>query len=171
MFECISSLVIYTHTHPHPPGLIIKQMMVMAKQDPKLQNVVNNSRGIVMYSVPHRGSPLAGYTHHTKYLLYPSVEVKELTQGEDGGDCSTYNIQFMYFVTASTIWEVMQWPSIHLLLLNHWFTSLNHLGDRRLSHHSFSHSCRKQMVPPDIFGNCKIQPGSCVCSKVERCTL
>lgn len=52
-----------------------------ASKDPAFKDIVDKSKGIVFYSVPHRGSPLAARSAQAKYLLYPSVEVEELTHG------------------------------------------------------------------------------------------
>lgn len=62
-------------------GLLIKQMLIDAKNEPHYEKMVENSKGIVFYSVPHYGSPLAAYTKHTKFLVNPSIEVNELKQG------------------------------------------------------------------------------------------
>ena len=40
-----------------------------------------NTIGVLFYSTPHRGSSLAKYSNQAKYMLYPSVEVKELNEG------------------------------------------------------------------------------------------
>ena len=42
-----------------------------------------NTIGVLFYSTPHRGSSLAKYSNQAKYMLYPSVEVKELHEGTD----------------------------------------------------------------------------------------
>ena len=62
-------------------GLLIKKMLVMAKENPMLHRVVEETKGLVFYSVPHQGSPLAARSAQAKYVLYPSVEVTELSQG------------------------------------------------------------------------------------------
>lgn len=46
-----------------------------------MDSIVNNTRGIVFYSVPHHGSRLAEYSINVRFLLFPSVEVKELSKG------------------------------------------------------------------------------------------
>ncbi|XP_043400201.1 protein SERAC1 isoform X5 [Chelonia mydas] len=60
-------------------GLLVKKMLVDASKNPEMDKIVNNTRGIVFYSVPHHGSQLAEYSMNAKYLLFPSVEVKELS--------------------------------------------------------------------------------------------
>ena len=45
--------------------------------------LVDNTRGVLFYSVPHNGSALADYSTRPSaaYLLYPSVEVRDLRAG------------------------------------------------------------------------------------------
>ncbi|XP_036355213.1 protein SERAC1 isoform X3 [Octopus sinensis] len=57
-------------------GLLIKQMLLL--DELMERKVVKNSKGIVFYSVPHRGSTLATLWKQAWFLLYPSIEVKEL---------------------------------------------------------------------------------------------
>lgn len=60
-------------------GLLVKKMLVDASKNPEMDKIVNNTRGIIFYSVPHHGSQLAEYSMNARYLLFPSVEVKELS--------------------------------------------------------------------------------------------
>ncbi len=66
----------------HLSGLLIKQMLVQAKGDLRRHKLVDQTRGVVFYSTPHKGSPLAAYTNQAGYLILPSIEVKELEQGQ-----------------------------------------------------------------------------------------
>ncbi|XP_007892064.2 protein SERAC1 [Callorhinchus milii] len=61
-------------------GLLVKQMLLDAKEDPEMRAMVQNTQGIVFYSVPHHGSRLAEYSINARFLLFPSVEVKELSK-------------------------------------------------------------------------------------------
>ncbi|XP_003792455.1 protein SERAC1 isoform X1 [Otolemur garnettii] len=61
-------------------GLLVKKMLLEASQKPEMSTVINNTRGIIFYSVPHRGSHLAEYSVNIRYLLFPSLEVKELSK-------------------------------------------------------------------------------------------
>lgn len=56
-------------------------MLVDASKNPEMDKIVNNTRGIIFYSVPHHGSQLAEYSINARYLIFPSVEVKELSKG------------------------------------------------------------------------------------------
>ena len=62
-------------------GLLIKQMLVLAREDAESQSIVENTRGIVFYSVPNKGTPLANTKRAFKYIISPTVEVEELKQG------------------------------------------------------------------------------------------
>ena len=62
-------------------GLLIKQMLVDADDNSRYDRIVNNTRGIVFYSVPHRGSELASYAQRIGSIYAPSVEVIELAFG------------------------------------------------------------------------------------------
>ncbi len=63
------------------PGLLIKQLLEMSGTDAKYEEVCSQTRGIVFYSVPHHGSTLADISNQAGYLVYPSVEVRELRKG------------------------------------------------------------------------------------------
>ena len=63
-------------------GLLIKQMLLFAREDPDNVSLVDNTRGIVFYSVPNKGTPLANTKRAFKYLIAPTVEVEELKQGQ-----------------------------------------------------------------------------------------
>lgn len=44
-------------------------------------NICKNTRGIVFYSTPHRGSRVAALKQATQMVLWPSIEVQELREG------------------------------------------------------------------------------------------
>lgn len=66
-------------------GLLVKKMLLEASKKPELNALINNTRGIIFYSVPHHGSRLAEYSVNIRYLLFPSLEVKELSKGNTCG--------------------------------------------------------------------------------------
>ncbi|NXL88747.1 SRAC1 protein, partial [Alectura lathami] len=76
-------------------GLLVKQMLVDASKNPEMDKIVNNTRGIIFYSVPHHGSQLAEYSINARYLLFPSVEVKELSK--DSPALKVLNDDFLSF--------------------------------------------------------------------------
>ncbi|XP_062912635.1 protein SERAC1 isoform X2 [Mobula hypostoma] len=61
-------------------GLLVKRILLDASEDPEMRSVVQNTQGIVFYSVPHYGSHLAEYSVNARFLLFPSVEVMELSK-------------------------------------------------------------------------------------------
>lgn len=63
-------------------------MLLEASKKPELSGLVSNTRGVIFYSVPHRGSHLAEYSVNVRYLLFPSLEVKELSKGTTASPCS-----------------------------------------------------------------------------------
>ncbi|XP_014805996.1 PREDICTED: protein SERAC1 [Calidris pugnax] len=76
-------------------GLLVKKMLVEASKNPEMDKIVNNTRGIIFYSVPHHGSQLAEYSINARYLLFPSVEVKELSK--DSPALKELNDDFLSF--------------------------------------------------------------------------
>ncbi|XP_042336468.1 LOW QUALITY PROTEIN: protein SERAC1 [Sceloporus undulatus] len=82
-------------------GLLVKKMLLDASLDPGLNSIVNNTRGIVFYSVPHHGSRLAEYSINARFLLFPSVEVKELSQ--DSPALKALNDDFLSFVKDKSL--------------------------------------------------------------------
>uniref|UniRef100_A0A3B4VA94 Protein SERAC1 n=1 Tax=Seriola dumerili TaxID=41447 RepID=A0A3B4VA94_SERDU len=59
-------------------GLLVKKMLLDASEDPDMHELLKNTKGIVFYSVPHRGTSMAEYSVNVRYLLFPSIEVREL---------------------------------------------------------------------------------------------
>ncbi|XP_028253929.1 protein SERAC1 [Parambassis ranga] len=59
-------------------GLLVKKMLLDAAEDPDMQGLLKNTKGIVFYSVPHHGTFMAEYSVNVRYLLFPSIEVREL---------------------------------------------------------------------------------------------
>ncbi|XP_051501289.1 protein SERAC1-like [Myxocyprinus asiaticus] len=59
-------------------GLLVKKMLLDASKDPDLSALIKNTKGILFYSVPHHGTFMAEYSRNIRFLLFPSIEVKEL---------------------------------------------------------------------------------------------
>jgi pimeloyl-ACP methyl ester carboxylesterase len=61
-------------------GLIIKKMLVTAEnsEDESRRRFAENTKGVVFYSTPHKGSEIANLNSVVKYFFSPSVEVQEL---------------------------------------------------------------------------------------------
>uniref|UniRef100_A0A8C4D9L1 Protein SERAC1 n=1 Tax=Dicentrarchus labrax TaxID=13489 RepID=A0A8C4D9L1_DICLA len=59
-------------------GLLVKKMLLDASQDPDMHGLLKNTKGIMFYSVPHHGTFMAEYSVNVRYLLFPSIEVREL---------------------------------------------------------------------------------------------
>ncbi|XP_053192895.1 protein SERAC1 [Scomber japonicus] len=59
-------------------GLLVKKMLLDASEDPDMHGLLKNTKGIMFYSVPHNGTAMAEYSINVRYLLFPSVEVREL---------------------------------------------------------------------------------------------
>lgn len=59
-------------------GLLVKKMLLDAAKDPDLSSLIKNTKGVLFYSVPHHGTFMAEYSVSVRYLLFPSIEVKEL---------------------------------------------------------------------------------------------
>lgn len=56
-------------------------MLLDASKDPDLSALIKNTKGILFYSVPHQGTFMAEYSVNVRYLLFPSIEVRELCKG------------------------------------------------------------------------------------------
>lgn len=59
-------------------GLVTKQMLLLAKRDPQYRGFLENSRGMVFYSVPHFGSRLADMPWRMGLVLRPAPTVEDL---------------------------------------------------------------------------------------------
>ncbi|GLH04974.1 Protein SERAC1 [Gryllus bimaculatus] len=63
-------------------GILVKNMLVKAweSSDPVQRQLTMNSKAVVFYSVPHKGSPLAAMAPTAKFFLWPTIEVQELRE-------------------------------------------------------------------------------------------
>ncbi|XP_074541877.1 protein SERAC1 isoform X2 [Halichoeres trimaculatus] len=59
-------------------GLLVKKMLLDAVEDPDMHALLKNTKGVLFYSVPHHGTFMAEYSVNVRYLLFPSIEVREL---------------------------------------------------------------------------------------------
>ncbi|CAB4057163.1 SERAC1 [Lepeophtheirus salmonis] len=64
-------------------GIIIKKMILnaSASADEEDLNFVKNTRGIIFYGTPHQGSDVATLNATSKFIFFPSTEVRELAAG------------------------------------------------------------------------------------------
>ena len=62
-------------------GLLVKQMLLQAQDDPRFTNLAASTKGVVFYSTPHNGSWLSNYFQTVGSVLRLSVEVVELASG------------------------------------------------------------------------------------------
>ncbi|KAJ8680523.1 hypothetical protein QAD02_016310 [Eretmocerus hayati] len=61
-------------------GLLVKKMLVEEWKNGDANNILRNTKGIVFYSTPHRGSHIASLNQTTQMLIWPSIEVQELRE-------------------------------------------------------------------------------------------
>jgi hypothetical protein len=70
----------------HPKGFTTEEEFVVCLAcqdgDERARGLCDNTKAVVFYSVPHRGSPVASLSHASQLLLWPSVEVQELREGK-----------------------------------------------------------------------------------------
>ncbi|XP_014473260.1 PREDICTED: protein SERAC1-like isoform X2 [Dinoponera quadriceps] len=61
-------------------GLLVKKMLVEEWKAGDKNGICRNTRAIVFYSTPHRGSHVAALKQTTQILVWPTVEVQELRE-------------------------------------------------------------------------------------------
>ncbi|OAD56460.1 Protein SERAC1 [Eufriesea mexicana] len=61
-------------------GLLVKRMLVNEWKNGDQNDICKNTRSIVFYSTPHRGSRVAALKQATQMVLWPSIEVQELRE-------------------------------------------------------------------------------------------
>ncbi|XP_054162656.1 protein SERAC1-like [Oppia nitens] len=61
-------------------GLIVKQMLVDVSEsnDPRMRSLLDQTKGIVFYSVPHKGTEMAVWTPYLQRIISPSTELLQL---------------------------------------------------------------------------------------------
>lgn len=63
-------------------GLLTKLILLKSidSNEPHLQRMAKNTKGIVFLGTPHRGSSIAKWKQHMQMILSPSIEVKEMEE-------------------------------------------------------------------------------------------
>ncbi|KAH0952241.1 hypothetical protein HN011_003545 [Eciton burchellii] len=61
-------------------GLLIKRMLVEEWKSGDKHDICKNTKAILFYSTPHRGSHVAALKQTTQMLVWPTVEVQELRE-------------------------------------------------------------------------------------------
>ncbi|XP_078587725.1 protein SERAC1-like [Branchiostoma floridae x Branchiostoma japonicum] len=82
-------------------GLLVKKMLTDSLQDSSFGDLADNTKGILFYSTPHFGSSLAAYSTQVRYLLFPSVEVRELSH--DNATLKKLHEDFTVFVDTKQV--------------------------------------------------------------------
>lgn len=81
-------------------GLLIKQMLDLPEVE--LSNSIKDQTcGVLLYAVPHRGLPIAALTRQIQYIIYPSIEVQELRK--DSAHLRILQSHFKDFIEANSI--------------------------------------------------------------------
>jgi hypothetical protein len=64
-------------------GLLVKQMLtdISESNDSEFKNILEQTKGIIFYSVPHRGSEMAVWSPGIQRVISPSSQVLELRKG------------------------------------------------------------------------------------------
>ncbi|XP_012227930.1 protein SERAC1 isoform X2 [Linepithema humile] len=62
-------------------GLLVKKMLVEEWKTGDKHGICKNTKAILFYGTPHRGSHLAALKQTTQMLVWPTVEVQELREG------------------------------------------------------------------------------------------
>lgn len=80
-------------------GLLVKEMIVQAWNDDNedVRKLALNTRGILFLGTPHKGSSIAKLKQHIKFLLSPTIEVKELE--ENGSFLLSLHEKFLNYLT------------------------------------------------------------------------
>ena len=88
----------HCHQRVDVAGLLIKQMLELSEGGHH-SAMQQNTCGVLMYSVPHRGLSLAALTSQIHFLLYPSTEVQELSIGKSPGTESRNSLSDLQVIT------------------------------------------------------------------------
>ena len=100
-------------------GLLIKEILLQADKDPELSALRDKTAGVMFYSTPHFGSSLARQSKHTRYMVFPSVEVQELREGDAW---SVSYIQTCLIPFYAGIQNLNYWKKIvHQFIKNHFW--------------------------------------------------
>ncbi|KAF6031566.1 SERAC1 [Bugula neritina] len=63
-------------------GLLVKQILVLAKENEKYKKLLHNTEGVMFLAVPHRGCPAARFSKKTSYLAHPSLHLRQIADSD-----------------------------------------------------------------------------------------
>lgn len=61
-------------------------------------NLCKNTKGIIFYSTPHRGSQVAALKQTTQLFVWPSIEVQELRKGKSNNSYVNTTYLIIYYL-------------------------------------------------------------------------
>merc|ERR1711970_713377 len=61
-------------------GLLVKEILRLAEERREGDPILVNSSGVIFYGTPHKGSPLANHGNNFYYIVFPTIEVQELSE-------------------------------------------------------------------------------------------
>lgn len=60
-------------------GLLVKEILRLAEKRREDDSILAHSCGVIFYGTPHKGSPLANLGNKFFYIVFPAIEVQELS--------------------------------------------------------------------------------------------
>ncbi|XP_002158782.2 protein SERAC1 [Hydra vulgaris] len=98
-------------------GLIVKKLLLSLENKVLDQSILQVTKGIMFYSVPHLGSPIATRCEKARYILFPSIEVNELS--ENSAKLRSTHSRFLqliknYSINCTDLCEVNSLPLPYL---------------------------------------------------------
>ena len=82
-------------------GLIVKKLLLSLENNVLDQGILKSTKGIMFYSVPHLGSPIATHCKKARYILFPSIEVNELS--ENSAKLKSTHFRFSQLIKSYSI--------------------------------------------------------------------
>ena len=90
-------------------GLLVKQILLDSYQSDNqiLKRIANQTKGILFYAVPHKGSDMAVWSPRIQRIILPSTEVLELRKGKNQLERNIFSYEkFHYLIDSSFLHDL-----------------------------------------------------------------